>query len=223
MYSFTGRPTVKDAVEALGVPHTEIDMILVNGISVDFSYKLRNEDAISVYPVFESMDISTVTHLREKPLRDPKFILDVHLGKLAKYLRLSGFETYYEKAYDDNEIIRRALSGHLTVLTRDLGILKNKLVTRGYWVRSQLPGEQLREVLIRFDLKNLLKPFTRCTICNAILADAGKIEVEDQLLPKTRLYYQEYKKCPDCGRIYWKGSHFEKMKKNLEKIIRNIK
>jgi uncharacterized protein with PIN domain len=222
-YSFRGKPSIKDAVEAMGVPHTEIDMILVNGVSIDFSYKLRNEDSVSVYPVIESLDISSVTHLREKPLRDIKFIVDVHLGKLAKYLRLCGFETHYSKDYDDNEIIRTALAEKLIILTHDLGILKNRLVTHGYWVRSQFPEEQLREVLLRFDLKDLIKPFTRCLICDNILLDVNKDEVQDNLLPKTRLYFQEYKKCPVCGRIYWKGSHFDRMKKNIEKITGNIK
>lgn len=222
-YSFNGKQSVKDAIEALGIPHTEIDMILVNGISVDFSYKLRNEDSVSVYPVFESLDISSVTHLRGKPLRDLKFILDVHLGKLAKYLRLCGFDTIYRKDYDDAEIIRLALSEKRIILTHDLGILKNKLVTHGYWIRSQLPGEQLKEVLARFDLKNLIRPFTRCIECNGVLAEVPKNEIIDRLLAKTRQYYEDYKKCPDCDRVYWEGSHFDKMKINIENIIKNIK
>ena len=222
-YSFNGRQSVKDAIEALGIPHTEIDMILVNGVSVDFSYKLRKEDSVSVYPVFESLDISSVTHLRGKPLRDLKFILDVHLGKLAKYLRLCGFDTNYRNDYNDPEIICLASLEKRIILTRDLGILKNKLVTHGYWIRSQLPEEQLKEVLIRFDLKNMIEPFSRCTECNGVIADVPKTEVMERLLPKTRQYFQEYKKCPDCDRIYWEGSHFEKMKKNIEKIIRNTK
>ena len=222
-YSFNGKQSVKDAIESLGIPHTEIDMILVNGISVDFSYKLRNEDSISVYPVFESLDISSVTHLRGKPLRDLKFILDVHLGKLAKYLRLCGFDTIYRKDYDDAEIIRLALSEKRIILTHDLGILKNKLVTHGYWIRSQLPEEQIREVLARFDLKNLIRPFTRCIECNGLLTEVPKYEIIERLLPNTRQHFQEYKICPDCDRIYWEGSHFDKMKINIENIIKNIK
>jgi uncharacterized protein with PIN domain len=218
-YSIKGKQSVKDACEALGIPHTEIDLILVNGVSVDFSYKLRNEDSVSVYPVFESLDISSVTHLREKPLRDLKFILDVHLGKLAKHLRLCGFDTIYRKDYDDAEIIRLALSEKRIILTHDLGILKNKLVTHGYWVRSQIPEKQLKEVLIRFDLKNLIRTFTRCIECNGVLLEVPKNEIIERLLPKTRQYYQEYKKCPDCDRIYWEGSHFEKMKKFISEIV----
>lgn len=222
-WSFSGTPSVKDAIEALGVPHVEIDMIIANGISVDFSYKLRNEDSVSVYPVFESLDISSVTHLREQPLRDLKFITDVHLGKLTKYLRLCGFDTSYNTGLNDNEIINISLSDKRAILTRDKGLLKNKQVTHGYWIRSQHLNEQLKEVFNRFDLKNLIRPFTRCMECNGTLIDVSKEQILDYLLPDTRQYYQEYKKCPECDRIYWEGSHYEKMKKNIENIIENLK
>jgi uncharacterized protein with PIN domain len=221
-YSFIGTPSVKDAVEAIGVPHVEVDLILVNGLSVSFSYKLKNADSVSVYPVFESVDITPVTHLREKPLRDLKFILDVHLGKLAKYLRLCGFDTYYRSGYNDQEIISISLSDKRVILTRDIGLLKNKQVTHGYWIRSQHPDEQLKEVFKRLDLKNQIRLFTRCAECNGILFDVPKEEILYRLLPKTRKYYQEYKKCPGCDRIYWKGSHFERMKKYIDCTINNV-
>ena len=99
VYHFHGAPSVKDAVEAIGVPHVEVDIILVNGISVSFSRKLSDGDRISVYPVFESFDVSAVTHLRARPLREPRFILDVHLGRLAKYLRLCGFDTLFSRFF----------------------------------------------------------------------------------------------------------------------------
>jgi uncharacterized protein with PIN domain len=222
-WSFSGNPSVKDAIEALGVPHVEIDMILVNGISVNFSYKLRNKDTVSVYPVFESLDISSVTHLREQPLRDLKFILDVHLGKLTKYIRLCGFDTCYNTGLDDDEIINISLSDNRIILTRDKGLLKNKLVTHGYWIRSQHLNEQLIEVFKRFDLKDQIRPFTRCMECNGILVDVSKEEIMNYLLPDTRQYYHEYKKCTDCDHIYWEGSHYGRMKNFIENIIKNIK
>jgi uncharacterized protein with PIN domain len=217
--SFSGNPSVKDIIESLGVPHTEIDLILVNGSSVDFTYKLVNEDNVSVYPVFESIDISELQHLRPKPLRDPKFILDVHLGKLSKYLRLCGFDTLYEKDYDDKEIIDISTSDRRIILTRDKGLLKNKQVTHGYWIRSTRYDEQLFEVIKRFDLKNVLKPFTRCLECNTILEDVNKEAIADSLMPKTRKYYSDFKKCPGCNRIFWEGSHYEKMKIIIENIL----
>ena len=217
--SFSSNPSVKDIIESLGVPHTEIDLILVNGSSVDFTYKLMNEDNVSVYPVFESIDISELQHLRPTPLRDPKFILDVHLGKLSKYLRLCGFDTLYDKDYNDKEIIDISTSDRRIILTRDKGLLKNKQVTHGYWIRSTRSDEQLFEVIKRFDLKNVLKPFTRCLECNTILEDVNKEAIADYLMPKTRKYYSDFKKCPGCNRVFWEGSHYEKMKIIMENIL----
>jgi uncharacterized protein len=221
-YSFIGTPSVKDSIEALGVPHAEVDLVLVNSTSVDFSYKLRNADSVSVYPVFESFDISPVTHLREKPLRDTKFILDVHLGKLAKYLRLCGFDAFYRKDYNDLEIIKISLSDKRIILTHDVGLLKNRRVTHGYWIRSQLIYEQLKEVFCRFNLKNLIRPFVRCMECNGLLGEVLKEDILDRLLPETCKYYQKFKKCPDCDRIYWEGSHYERMRKYIDCLIKNV-
>jgi uncharacterized protein with PIN domain len=221
-YTFSGAPSVKDAIEAQGIPHVEVDLILVNGISVDFSYKLRNEDSVSVYPVFESFDITPVTHLREKPLRDLKFVLDVHLGKLARYLRLTGFDTLYKNGYDDKDIIQISLEDERIILTHDLELLKNKLVTRGYWIRSQYPDEQLKEILQRFDAKNSLMLFKRCMECNTLLRDISKKDIIERLPLRTREYFHEFKNCPGCNRIYWKGSHYERMKKYIDSVINDV-
>lgn len=218
IYSFSGNPSVKDAIEALGVPHVEVDLILVNSRSVDFSCKLNDSDSVSVYPVFESFDISPVTHLREKPLRDTKFVADVHLGKLARSLRLCGFDVSYSTDMKDAEIIEISLAEKRIILTRDRGLLKNKVVSYGCYIRSTIPDEQLREVITRFHLKKRMNLFTRCMECNSVLAGATKEEVSERLLPKTRLYYSEFKRCPVCGRIYWNGSHYENMKKHIDSI-----
>ena len=211
-FSFKGNPSVKNAIEELGVPHVEVDMILVNGNSVDFSYRLKKDDQVSVYPVFESLDISNVQRLRAKPLRDPKFILDVHLGRLSKYLRLCGFDALFANDLNDREIINISLSEQRIILTRDRGLLKTSRVTHGSWIRSSKPGEQLKEVIKRFDLMKVLNPFTRCLECNGILEDVAMEKVADILLPKTRDFYKEFKKCKSCGRVYWEGSHYKKMK-----------
>jgi len=222
-YSFSGNPSIKDAIEALGIPHVEVDLILVNSHSVNFSYKLQNADSVSIYPIFESFDITSVTHLREKHLRDLKFILDVHLGKLTKYLRLCGFDSYYQTDCDDQEIISLALSNKRIILTRDIGLLKNKQVTHGYWIRTQHLDEQLKEVFLQFDLKSQIHLFTLCMECNGVLADVPKRDILYRLLPETRQNYQKFKKCPDCDRIYWEGSHYERMKENIESIIKVLK
>jgi hypothetical protein len=217
--TFTGNPSVKDVIESLGVPHVEVDMILVNSMSVSFNYKVKNEDVISVYPVFESLDISNVTHLRGKPLREIRFISDVHLGKLVKYLRLYGFDTYYEKDISDNDIISISVSDKRIILTRDRGLLKNKRVTHGYWIRSSVTGEQFKEVFERFDLMSSLQPFTRCMECNTLLENVPKEEISGYLQPNTRKFYRKFKRCAGCERIYWEGSHYEKMKKQIGRMI----
>jgi uncharacterized protein len=221
-YLFNGTPSVKDAIETIGVPHVEIDLILVNGRSVDFSYKLINEDSVSVYPVFESFDITPVTHLREKPLRDLKFILDVHLGKLAKYLRLCGYDCCYRTDYNDQEIISLSLEDKRIILTRDVGLLKNRLVTHGYRIRSPHLNEQLKEVFHRFDLKKQIRPFSRCMECNGLLTDISKEDILKRLLPGTLEYYENFKKCTCCDRIYWEGSHYERMRKYIDCIIKDV-
>lgn len=219
MYLIRGNPSVKDSIEALGVPHVDVDMIIVNGEPVDFTRKLKDKDQISVYPVFESFDISGVSPLRAKPLRETKFILDVHLGKLVKYLRLCGLDTLYKNHFSDNEIIGMSLSEHRIILTRDRGILKNRKVTHGYWIRSQNPQEQLKEVLQRFDLKKSVRPFIRCLECNGELADIAMKEIVGKLQPKTRKYYTEFRLCNGCNRIYWEGSHYDRMKKFVDELF----
>lgn len=200
------------------MPHPEVDLILVNGCSVDFSCRMKDGDTISVYPVFESLDISPIIRLRERPLRDPKFIADAHLGKLTKYLRLCGFDTCFRNDYHDIEIIDLAETEKRTILTRDRELLKNKSVTHGYWIRSQKPREQLEEVIKRLDLKNQVHPFIRCLVCNHPVNKVQKEEVRSFLLPKTMQFYQDFWKCNECGRIYWKGSHYNRMREFVEGI-----
>jgi len=220
-YEFTGKPSVKDAVEAIGVPHAEIDLILVNGESVDFSHHLGDCDRISVYPVFESLDISPVTRLRPHPLREPRFILDVHLGGLARNLRLLGFDTLYENDYDDPDIVAIALRDRRIILTRDVGLLKNGSVTHGYWIRNTNTREQLGEVIGRFDLAGSIRPFSRCLVCNGDIVPVPKDSVAATLEPKTRENFDEFFRCESCGKVYWKGSHYERMRQFVEKISGN--
>jgi uncharacterized protein with PIN domain len=218
LHVFEGTPSVKDVIESFGVPHSEIDIILVNGVSVDFSYKVRDADSISVYPVFESIDVKDIQHLREKPLRDVKFILDVHLGKLAKYLRLLGFDSLYETTFSDYEIVERSLQDKRVILTRDKILLRNKKVTHGFWIRSDDPVSQVREVIERLDLSKKIEPFTRCLECNSLIKPVEKEAIENRLPPKTKLYYNEFFICMSCSRIYWKGSHYGRMKKFTESL-----
>jgi len=222
LYQFEGNPAVKDAVESIGVPHTEVDLILVNSRSVTFSYHLRDQDVVSVYPVFESLDISNLTRLRPKPLREPRFILDTHLGKLARYLRMVGFDTLYENTFEDRQIIETAVTEKRTILTRDVELLKNKAVTHGYWVRSKNSLEQLHEVILRFDLSSSIRPFYRCILCNGVIKKVPKSSIQHTLPPKTRQYYDEFFQCASCEKVYWKGSHYLRMTKFIEDLRNEI-
>src|SRR5690606_17113240 len=217
-HNFTGRTSVKDMIESLGVPHTEVDMILVNGTSVDFSYIVNDKDEISVYPVFESFDISDVQHLRTATLRNPKFILDVHLGKLARYMRMAGFDSFYKNNLTDDEIVKISLREKRTILTKDRGILKRNDVTHGSWIRNENTIDQLKEVVERFHLQNEIKELTRCLECNAIQHKIDKEKTLDRLPHKVKEWQNEFWECPESKKIYWKGSHYDKMKKLISEI-----
>lgn len=212
--------SVKDMIESLGVPHTEVDLILVNGASVDFSYRVQDGDQISVYPVFETLDISPVVRLRPKPLREARFVLDTHLGRLAAYLRLLGFDTLYRNDYKDDELAAISSKERRILLTKDRGLLKRNQVTHGYCVRATDPREQLLEVVQRFDLFSSFRPFRRCLRCNGLLEEVAKETVLDQLPAATAQTYDQYTRCQNCGRIYWPGSHYRRMRRLIEEVLR---
>ncbi len=209
VHAFRGTPAVKDAIEALGVPHVEVDLILVDDRSVDFGHPLRDGQRVAVYPVFESLDVTPLTRLRERPLRKPRFVCDVHLGKLARRLRLLGFDTLWEDDLDDAAIATLAAHEGRCVLTRDVGLLKRNEVTRGYWVRSKEIRRQVAEVVGRLDLAARIDPFTLCPACNAPVAPVDKAEVASRLEPLTREHFEEFHRCTGCQKIYWRGSHYE--------------
>lgn len=217
-YSFYSTTSVKDAIESFGVPHTEVDLILVNGDSVEFGYPLRDGNRVSVYPVFEAFDITGLLRVRPKPLRVTRFVLDIHLGRLAAYLRMLGFDTVYRNDCHDEELARISAGEHRILLTRDVGLLKRSTITHGYLVRSNQPHAQLREVVERFDLFGSLAPFERCLRCNTSLVPVSKEAVADRVPPRTLEHYDEFRRCPGCERIYWKGSHFRRMEKLIASL-----
>ena len=218
-YRFSGHPGIKDPIEVFGIPHTEVELIIVNGQSVGFDYQLQAGDRVAVYPFFKSLDINPLVRLREKPLRDPRFILDVNLGKLAKRMRLLGFDSLYRNDYNDAEIVNFAVKEQRIVLTRDRRLLYIKLITLGYWVRAVDVESQTDEVLRRFDLYSSIHPFLRCLVCNGMLAPVAKTDILNRLEPKTRLYYEVFHRCDDCQRIYWEGSHMEDMRQRFASFL----
>ena len=207
-HTFVTGASAKDVVEGLGVPHTEVDLLLVDGESVDFSHKLVGGERVAVYPMFEALDIQGTSRVRAQPLRRPRFAADVHLGKLASYLRLSGFDTLYENDWDDADLVEVALREGRTILTRDRGVLMRSAVTHGYLVKSTRPRVQLLEILERFDLWNCTSPLSRCSVCNRPVESVDKQDVLEQLPPGTRRNYNEFWRCSGCGRIYWRGAHY---------------
>jgi uncharacterized protein with PIN domain len=210
--------SVKDAIESAGVPHTEVDLILVDGRSVDFAHLLRGGERVAVYPMFESLDVSPVQRLRPMALRDPRFVADGHLGKLARHLRMAGFDTLYGNDWDDDEIVRLSALQKRTILTRDKGMLRRGDVDRGYFVRAIESEAQLAEVLERLQLESLVAPFTRCRECNTPLEDVSRDAVLERLPEKVRGLYDRFKRCPGCERIYWEGTHFERMRHLLDRL-----
>jgi hypothetical protein len=210
--------SVKDAIESVGVPHTEVDLIVVDGTSVDFSHVLRGGERVAVYPMFESLDISPVLRLRPMPLRDPRFVADVHLGKLARHLRMAGFDTQWSNDWNDDEIVRRAAADRRTILTRDKGMLRRSKVDRGYFVRATESEAQLNEVVRALQLESLVAPFTRCRECNVRLEDVAKEDVIERLPEKVRGYYERFRRCPGCDRVYWEGTHFARMQGVLNRL-----
>jgi uncharacterized protein with PIN domain len=172
--------------------------------------------------MFESLDISPLLRLRPRPLREPRFVADVHLNKLARHLRVAGFDTLCEPDWDDDRIVAASLAERRTILTRDKGMLRRAEVERGYFVRSVHADRQLAEVLGALQLEALVRPFTRCRECNVALVEARAEEVDAYVPPRIRALYTRYKKCPACGRVYWEGSHFSRMRRMLVRAVPNL-
>jgi len=213
------RQSVKDMIEALGVPHTEVDLILVNGQSVDFAYILQDRDRISVYPVFESLDISHVTHLREIPLRRTRFIADINIGDIVRYLRALGMDVYFDPGLSPRELITRSKRERRTILTKSRNLLKYRQVSHGIFIRHGRTIEQIKRIIDLLSLRAHIHPFSRCIACNTPLVQVAKQQVEDRIPPKVRIWCEEYACCEHCSKVYWKGSHFTRIKEVLDEIL----
>ena len=217
-HPFKGNPAIKDSIESLGVPHVEVLGILVHGKSVGFSYQLRHKDKVAVYPNDKKIENLAIKRLQVKSFRHPRFILDAHLGKLARHLRLFGFDTFYKKDYSDRDIVGVVRDKRRIVLTRDIGLLKNKAIRHGYWIRTTDPEKQIREVVRRFDLGKKIRPFKICLECNGRIIRVKKSKVIRRLPPLTKDFFQKFHLCVQCKRIYWQGSHYDKLKSFIARI-----
>lgn len=213
-----GKPSVKHLIESLGIPHTEVYRILVNDNPVNFAYHVQDGDHIHVYPASVNFGASEGV-IQSQPAGERRFILDNHLGKLAAYLRMLGFDTLYRNDYQDEELARVASQRERILLTRDRRLLMRSVITYGYWVREKAPRRQLLEVTRRYDLFPAITPFRRCMRCNGILQATRKEEVLHRLEPLTKLYFEEFHVCSVCDRVYWRGSHFERMQQFIEQLF----
>ena len=212
-HAFRGPASVKDAIEAIGVPHPEVDVIVVNGHAADFSYRMQDGDDIAVYPRFHSVDI-TGLRVGTDPPQPVRFVLDIHLRKLAALLRLAGFDALLRS--DDAEVAEVSAMERRVALTRDVGLLKRSIIQHGYWVRHTNPEWQLVEVLHRFELADRMDPFVRCMECNTLLVPADVEAIAERLPPGTRECFSQFHRCPGCDRIYWQGSHYDRLVQALE-------
>ena len=217
-YKLKQKRSIKDLIESIGIPHTEVDLIIINGEAVDFSHLVRAGEHISVFPAFTSLDVSPLKHCQPEPLALPRFVLDNHLGRLAAYLRMFGFNTLYRNDYNDAELVEITEHEQRILLTCDRQLLMRTKVIYGYFVRSRDPQQQLLEIMKRYNLNQYKKPFTRCMECNGEIIAVSKEEIEDQLPADAKKYYSNFSRCQQCNKIYWQGSHYLKMKAMIDNI-----
>ena len=214
-YSFKGMPAVKDAIEAIGIPHVEVEWILMNGHPSQLGTLLLPHQRVEVYPV-NSAPKGSLPAVRDNESLPCTFVLDVHLGALTRLLRLLGLDTHYQPDSTDQELAQISYEQHRALLTRDVPLLKQKIIEWGYWLRSQHPHEQLLEVIRRYNLVPHFKPFTRCLACNGFIYTVEKETVLNKLPSGTKEYYNEFYQCSSCQKVYWKGSHYHRMQEFLK-------
>ncbi|QKZ15591.1 Mut7-C RNAse domain-containing protein [Spirosoma sp. KUDC1026] len=213
------RTSVKDVIESLGVPHPEIGLLLANGQSIDFTHLVRPDDTFLVYPLVDLPDLNVVSLVQPPPLATYRFVLDTHLGKLATYLRMLGIDTLYRNDYTDPELAEISSTDDRVLLTRDRELLMRSRVTYGYYVRSTNPKQQLSEIISRYPLADQIHPFQRCLVCNGSMEPVAKETVKDQLSPLVREGQQAFWRCDTCNRLYWEGTHFQRMQAFIQALL----
>lgn len=214
--------TVKHAIETFGVPHTEVELILIDGVSVGFGERLHEGNRVAIYPKFESLDISPLLRLRDHPLRRTRFVADAHLGGLARLLRMAGFDTVYDNHFADAEIERIADHDGRIVLSRDRELLKRRSISHGCYVRALKPDAQLAEILARLDLTDSLHPLSRCLECNVPLEAVDKARIVERIPPNVRQQHQRFSTCCACRRVFWEGSHWQRMRERLARAVEAV-
>ena len=214
-----GPTAARDVIERIGVPHVEVELVLRNGEPIGFDDAIAPGDRLAVYPVFRELDLAATTRAGDPVPQSPRFILDGHLGRLASYLRLLGFDVAHEVPGDDAVLAQRSADEGRILLTRDRGLLKRSVVEHGYWLRSHQPETQLDEVARRFHLQRWAKPFTRCLKCNQPLVSVQPSEVSDQLPADVLTRALPVRKCTGCQQLYWEGAHHKRLWALIERVM----
>ncbi len=221
VHVFERKASVKDMIESFHVPHTEVEWMFAQGVAIDFEHIVVDQEIIDVYPATNDINFPVSVQLRPALALPLTFIVDSNLGRLARYLRLLGFDCLYSNHFDDSEVAEIARNQRRIVLTRDRALLQRKIITHGYYLRSDAPKLQTIEVLRRYDLFPSIKPFVRCTHCNGILREVAKQSIEHRLEPLTKAYFDTFLMCETCHRIYWEGSHCTRMEHLVETFRAN--
>lgn len=211
--------SVKHMIEAFGVPHTEVELILVDGRPVDFSHRLRDGERVAVYPHLADLDVESPVPLRPAG-GEKRFVADAHLGQLAKHLRMLGFDVLYRNDYSDAEVARIAVEQDRIVLTRDRDLLIRKDIVRGCYLHAVSSDAQMVEVLRRFDLAGSVRALSRCLACNGLLRTVEKDAVAHRVPQHSRLAYERFYECEGCAQVYWEGSHAARMRKRVAQMLR---
>jgi uncharacterized protein with PIN domain len=209
-----GTPSAKHLLEALGVPHTEVAGLRLDGEARPLSYLPQPGDHLEVIPA-EAPSVLP----RDFPGDSARFILDNHLGKLTTYLSILGFDCLYDPGLEDAGLAAAASRQRRILLTRDRQLLMRREVLFGCWVRSKDPVEQVRQVLERYGLHEQVRLFRRCLRCNEPLVAVPKAQVLPRLQPLTKKYYQQFQLCPACDQVYWPGSHYEHMQQLIPRLL----
>ena len=211
--------SVKHMIEVLGVPHTEVALILVNGQPVDFAYRLREQDYVSVYPRFTCMKGAAEATEFLQPPGPPIFVADAHLGRLARDLRMLGFDVLYRNDFADDEIVGIAVQEGRIVLTRDRDLLMRKPIERGCYVYAIDGDKQLLEVMARYDLAGLIRTLSRCLKCNGLLEPVARHVVESELPAYSGACQDYFRRCAVCHQLYWEGAHVARMRKRIAALL----
>lgn len=218
----SGAATVGHLIDRLHIPPTAVEVALVNGISAKLDRNLREGDRVSLYPLFESFDVTPLLRLRTEPMRMVRFVADAHLGRLARYLRLLGFDTLFENDPGDAELARISSQEGRILLSRDRRLLKRRILSHGLWIPPVRPREQLTYIIERLDLYNLFRPFTRCTVCNGVLFEVDKNTPDLRVPPRIKTLFDDFLRCPGCGRVYWQGSHYDRLRTFIDRLERKV-